>query len=185
MSSGAERPGEQPDGPTDAEAEAVWNDLVAAFHENQPEGPAPWPESENVSQPPPAPGTLEPGARVVRPAARPSAPRPTEPPQLAWATGAIGPRDSAPPDPQQHQPETFEPPTPEPLPALDWPARAAWLGALGGPGFLVANTMLDWQTPTWISVGCALAGLCGFGYLVSRLKPHRDDDDDDNYGAVV
>ncbi len=119
---------------------------------------------------------------MVRPAARPSAPRPAEPPQLAWATGSIGPRDPA---PQDERPESFEPATPEPLPSLDWPARAAWLGALGGPGFLVANTMLNWQTPTWISVGCALAGLCGFGYLVSRLKPHRDDDDDDNYGAVV
>jgi hypothetical protein len=50
--SGTERPGE-PDGPADAEAEAVWNDLVAAFHESQaPEdGPAPWPEAENVTQP--------------------------------------------------------------------------------------------------------------------------------------
>ena len=61
----------------DAEAEAVWNDLVAAFHESPPaEGPAPWPEAENVTQQPPAPGTPEPGARVVRPAARPAPPRP-------------------------------------------------------------------------------------------------------------
>jgi hypothetical protein len=178
--SGPERPGEQPDGPTDAEAEAVWNDLVAAFHESRPEGPAPWPEAENVAQPP-AQGNLEPGARVVRPAARPAPPRPADRQPLTWAVGAIGPRDSVPPE----QPETFEPPTPEPLPSLDWPARAAWLGALGGPGFLVANTMLNWQAPSWITVGCALAGLCGFGYLVTRLKPHRDDDDDDNYGAVV
>lgn len=177
---GAERPGEQPDGPADAEAEAVWNDLVAAFHEARPEGPAPWPEAENVSQPP-TPGSPEPGARVVRPAARPAPPRPADPQPLTWATGAIGPRDSVPPP----SPETFEPPTPEPLPSLDLPARAAWLGALGGPGFLVANTILNWQAPTLVTVGCALAGLCGFGYLVSRLKPHRDDDDDDNFGAVV
>jgi hypothetical protein len=179
--SSTDRPGE-PDGPTDAEAEAVWNDLVAAFHENQAEGPAPWPDAENVNQQPPGSGSLEPGARVVRPAARPpSAPRPVDQ-QLTWTSGVIGPRDSiAPPE----QPESFEPPTPEPLPSLDWPARAAWLGALGGPGYLVVATMLNWQTPTWIAAGCALAGLCGFGYLVSRLKPHRDDDDDDNFGAVV
>ena len=180
--SGADRPGE-PDGPADAEAEAVWNDLVAAFHASQaPEGPAPWPESENVTPPPPPAGTLEPGARVVRPAARPAAPRPVDS-QLTWTSGAIGPRDvPAPPEPT---PETFEPPTPEPLPSLDWPARAAWLGALGGPGYLMAATILNWQTPTWLAVGCAFAGLCGFGYLVSRLKPHRDDDDDDNFGAVI
>lgn len=182
--SGAERPGE-PDGPADAEAEAVWNDLVAAFHEAAPaDGPVPWPEAENVPQPPPpAPGPLEPGARVVRPAARPAPPRPVDS-QLTWTSGAIGPRD-VPPPAEPEQPESFEPPTPEPLPSLDWPARAAWLGALGGPGYLMAATILNWQTPTVIAVGCALAGLCGFGYLVSRLKPHRDDDDDDNFGAVV
>jgi hypothetical protein len=179
--SGTERPGE-PDGPTDAEAEAVWKDLVAAFHENQPDGPPPWPEAENVNQQPPGIGSLEPGARVVRPAARPSASRPVDR-QLTWTSAdLIGPRDSAPPP---EQPEDFEPPTPEPLPSLDMPARAAWLGALGGPGYLVVATMLSWQTPTWIAAGCALAGLCGFGYLVSRLKPHRDDDDDDNFGAVL
>jgi hypothetical protein len=180
--SGADRPGE-PDGPADAEAEAVWNDLVAAFHASQaPEGPAPWPDSENVTPPPPPAGTLEPGARVVRPAARPAAPRSVDS-QLTWTSGAIGPRDLPAPEPEQ--PESFEPPTPDPLPALDWPAKAAWLGALGGPGYLMAATILDWQTPTWIAVGCAFAGLCGFGYLVSRLKPHRDDDDDDNFGAVI
>jgi len=179
--SGAERPGE-PDGPADAEAEAVWNDLVAAFHESQPaEGPVPWPEAENVTQQPPVPGPPEPGARVVRPAARPATPRVNT--QLNWVSGAIGPRDA--PTPEPEQPESFEPPTPEPLPSLDWPARAAWLGALGGPGYLMAATILNWQTPTWIAVGCAFGGLCGFGYLVSRLKPHRDDDDDDNFGAVI
>jgi len=179
--SGTERPGE-PDGPTDAEAEAVWNDLVASFHETQaPEGPAPWPEAENVNPQPPAAGTPEPGARVVRPAARPTPPRSVDT-QLTWTTGAIGPRDT--PSAEPEQPETFEPPTPEPLPSLDWPARAAWLGALGGPGYLMSATILNWQTPTWIAVSCAFAGLCGFGYLVSRLKPHRDDDDD-NFGAVV
>jgi hypothetical protein len=181
--SSADRPGEH-DGPTDAEAEAVWNDLVATFHETPaPEGPVPWPESENVGQQPPAGASLEPGARVVRPAARPSAPKPLDA-QLTWTSGVIGPRD-VPPAPEEDEPETFEPPTPEPLPSLDWSAKAAWLGALGGPGYLMAATMLNWQTPSWISVGCALAGLCGFGYLVSKLKPHRDDDDDDNFGAVV
>ena len=181
--SGTERPGE-PDGPPDAEAEAVWNDLVAAFHETQaPEGPAPWPEAENVTQQPPTSGSLEPGARVVRPAARPSAPRSVDT-RLTWTSGAIGPRD-VPARREEEQPESFEPPTPEPLPSLDWPAKAAWIGALGGPGYLMAATIMNWQTPSWIAAGCALAGLCGFGYLVSRLKPHRDDDDDDNFGAVV
>jgi hypothetical protein len=177
-----ERPGE-PDGRADAEAEAVWNDLVAAFHESPPaEGPVPWPDAENVNQQPPAPGTLEPGARVVRPAARPAPPRSADA-RLTWTSGAIGPRDV--PEPEAPAPpETFEPPAPGPLPEMDWPARAAWLGALGGPGYLMAATILNWQTPTWAAVGCAFAGLCGFGYLVSRLKPHRDDDDDD-FGAVV
>lgn len=175
------RPGEQPDVPADAEAEAVWNDLVAAFHEARPDGPAPWPEAENVTQQPPGGASLEPGARVVRPAARPSPPRSVDR-QLTWTSGVIGPRDHVPPP---EQPETYEPPTPEPLPEMDWPARAAWLGALGGPGYLMLATIVNWQTPTWIAAGCALAGLCGFGYLVSRLKPHRDDDDDDNFGAVV
>lgn len=176
-----ERP-EDPTGPTDAEAEAVWNDLVAAFHDSSPvQGPVPWPDAENVAQPP-APGSLEPGARVVRPASRPAPPRPVDQ-QLTWTSAdLIGPRRPPAPEPA---PETFVPPTPPPLPSLDWPTRAAWLGALGGPGYLMAATILNWQTPGWAAAGCALAGLCGFGYLVSRLKPHRDDDDDENFGAVV
>lgn len=111
--SNPERPEGDPTGPTDAEAEAVWNDLVAAFHDSRPpEGPAPWPEAENVAQPP-APGTLEPGARVVRPAVRPSPPR-TVDPRLTWTSGdLIGPRDTPAPEPS---PDTFEPPTPPPLP---------------------------------------------------------------------
>ena len=180
--SNPERPEGDPTGPTDAQAEAVWNDLVAAFHDSQPlDGPVPWPEAENVAQPP-APGSLEPGARVVRPAVRPSPPR-TVDPRLTWTSGdLIGPRDVPAAEPA---PDAFEPPTPPPLPTLDWPTRAAWLGALGGPGYLMAATILNWQTPGWAAAACALAGLCGFGYLVSKLKPHRDDDDDDNFGAVV
>jgi hypothetical protein len=67
--------------------------------------------------------------------------------------------------------------------------KAAWLAGLGGPAYLALATLLHWQTPQWAALLCVLAGVVGFGYLVSRLKDRPDDGDDGpddpTYGAVL
>jgi len=178
--------------------DAVWTELVASFHASTAERPGLWPDAENVpadpdtppappappAQPPHAPdANAAPAApsRVVRPAARPDAP-PSAPPAVTWT--AAGPRDwDALTDPDD---EGFVPPPPPPMPALSSATKAAWLAGLGGPGYLALATLLHWDTPQWIALLCILAGVVGFGYLVSKLKDRPDESDDDpDEGAVV
>ena len=152
-------------------------------------------------------------ARVVRPAARPGAAPSGPPASVTWtgdagtsisaganttphshrATGSggasgagAGPRDW--PSPEGVEEEGFVPPTPPPL-ELGMATKAAWLLGLGGPLYLALATVLHWDTPQWASLMCILAGIAGFGYLVSRLKDRPDDEDDDpddpTFGAVV
>jgi hypothetical protein len=182
----------------------VWTELVASFHASTADRTGLWPDSENVPADPdtelgnaatetthtetPTPDapqgvTAMPAApsRVVRPAARPDVP-PSAPPAVTWT--AAGPRDWDPPlDPDE---EGFVPPPPPPLPALEAATKAAWLAGLGGPGYLALATIMHWETPQWIALLCILAGVIGFGYLVSRLKDRPEDmDDDPDDGAVV
>jgi hypothetical protein len=172
----------------------VWTELVASFHASTAEQPGLWPDAENVpgdpaadtpKQAPHAPEAAPASpSRVVRPAVRPDAPPPA-PPAVTWT--AAGPRDwDTPTDPDD---EGFVPPPPPPLPALEAATKAAWLAGLGGPGYLALATIMHWETPQWIALMCILAGVIGFGYLVSRLKDRPEDGDDDpddpTYGAVV
>lgn len=183
----------------------VWTELVASFHASTADRPGLWPDAENVPgdpdgpQPPAAPqppmqapqvpdananATPASPSRVVRPAARPDTP-PSAPPAVTWT--AAGPRDwDSPTDPDD---EGFVPPPPPPLPALEAATKAAWLAGLGGPGYLALATIMHWETPQWIALLCILAGVIGFGYLVTRLKDRPEDGDDDpddpSYGAVV
>ncbi|HEY3866996.1 MAG TPA: hypothetical protein VGM10_01540 [Actinocrinis sp.] len=181
-----------------------------------PEPPAPDPDHlglAGLGDPPGGPAAFEgpagPGSsRVVRPAFRPEGeaqreaappvpPRPAVPPPSGvrppaaprestyWTSPTIGPRDwdtAAEPD------EPYVPPAPPPLPEVSTAAKAALLVGLGGPAYLVVAAVLNWQTPSWAALVCVLCGVAGFGYLVSRLKGSRDEDDDDpddNFGAVV
>lgn len=197
--------------------DAVWTELVASFHASTADRPGLWPDAENLPGDPDGPGDVATGlptqtpygpgsqphghdgtpstgagvnatpmtpSRVVRPASRPGqdAPPPA-PPAVTWT--AAGPRDWDPPfDPDD---EGFVPPPPPPLPELGVPTKAAWLAGLGGPGYLTLATILHWNTPQWAALLCVLAGVIGFGYLVSRLKDRPDDGDDDpdDFGAVV
>jgi hypothetical protein len=124
-------------------------------------------------------------SRVVRPAARHGRELPpAAPPAVTW-TG--GPRDYAPAEPVDE--DGYVPPPPPPLPELGMATKAAWLAGLGGPGYLALATILHWDTPQWASLLCVLAGVIGFGYLVSKLKDRPEDGDDDpddpTYGAVL
>lgn len=205
--------------------DAVWTELVAAFHASTADQPGRWPDAENLPGPEAQPnaedgaygggaqsgsGTQGPhssagtgtgagagaphgvGAspatpsRVVRPAARPGQEQPpSAPPAVTWT--APGPRDwDTPAEPAE---EGYVPPPPPPLPELGMATKAAWIAGLGGPAYLALATLLHWQTPQWAALLCVLAGVVGFGYLVSRLKDRPDDGDDDSddptYGAVL
>ncbi len=163
--------------------DAVWTELVASFHASTADRQGAWPDSENLPGDPDVPDAVPTApSRVVRPAARPDVP-PSAPPAVTWT--AEGPRDwEQPTDPADE--EGYVPPPPPPLPELGVATKAAWLAGLGGPGYLALATILRWETPQWAALACVLAGVIGFGYLVSRLKDRPDDEDDDpEDGAVL
>lgn len=77
--------------------------------------------------------------------------------------------------------EHYVPPEPPPLGGGDPLTTLAWLGALGGPVFLLIAA-LGWRTAPSLLIGAAvLAFVAGFVTLVVRM-PDRDEDDD---GAEV
>ena len=76
----------------------------------------------------------------------------------------------------------FVPDEPPSLRPTDPVSALAWLGALGGPLFLLVAA-LAWRTAPSVLIGAAvLAFVAGFVTLVVRLPDAREDTDD---GAVV
>lgn len=95
---------------------------------------------------------------------------------------AGNPRDYSPPE------EEDEPYVSVPLPPparLDPVAKAAWVGVIGGPGYLLVVSlflhMAVSATAAFVAVGAFVGG---FATLIVKLgdRPPRDDDDD---GAVL
>lgn len=81
--------------------------------------------------------------------------------------------------------EHFEPPEPPPFPEASGATKASWTLLVGGVLFLVARTLLAWDTPPWtfwLAIGGVFGGIIS---LVARMRPDRDDDDDPDHGAVV
>lgn len=92
-------------------------------------------------------------------------------------------RSGAAPGPAEDPTDHYVPPPPPPLPESDPITRAAWVGILGGPLFLILATLLGWGPggiPGFLAV---MAFVGGFVTLVSRMGDERDHDGDD--GAVV
>ncbi len=78
--------------------------------------------------------------------------------------------------------EHFVPDEPPSLRPTDPVSALAWLGALGGPLFLLVAA-LAWRTAPSVLIGAAvLAFVAGFVTLVVRMPDEREDTDD---GAVV
>ena len=88
---------------------------------------------------------------------------------------AAGPAD----DPHDH----YIPPPPPPLPEGDNITKAAWVGVLGGPLWLILATLLGWGPGGITGLIAVLAFVAGFITLVARMGDDRSDDEDD--GAVV
>ncbi|MFG3344904.1 hypothetical protein ACGF1Z_07540 [Streptomyces sp. NPDC048018] len=103
-----------------------------------------------------------------------------------------GPRDYAPPEPDESagtgDEGHFVPPEPPPLPEADTTTRFAWLAVVGGPVLMLLAVLLQWDMTWWLTTVCVGGFLGGFVTLVARMK--HDDEDDDGFddpgrGAVV
>lgn len=91
------------------------------------------------------------------------------------------PRAYSPPDEDD---ERYEP-VPLPPPArLDPASKAALVGVIGGPGYLLLSVFLHWTISATAAFVAVAAFIAGFVTLVVKLgdRPPRDDDDD---GAVL
>lgn len=117
---------------------------------------------------------------------RQKAPAPMEHPGADYAaTGpSAGPRDH---DARDHEAgddeESFVPEEPPSLANAEPAIVLSWIGAAGGPIFLVIAAIFWRQIPMTLVFGVIAAFLAGTGYLLYRLPHHRDHDSGD--GAVV
>ena len=116
----------------------------------------------------------------VRPWARPSGGySPVDRTRVIRPAG--DPRAYSPPDEDD---ERYEP-VPLPPPArLDPASKAALVGVIGGPGYLLLSVFLHWTISATAAFVAVAAFIAGFVTLVVKLgdRPPRDDDDD---GAVL
>ncbi|MFQ4149939.1 hypothetical protein AAGW05_14810 [Arthrobacter sp. LAPM80] len=170
----------------------VWRDLVARLEEVQdgfmdaPENVTDGPAEAAPSPVKPAPPTEAKGVVDFDPLGvwqQQSEPAPREPAaherRNADDAGPSGPRDYD----VEHEDDEF---VPEELPSLRGSEPAivmSWVGAAGGPLFLVLSAIFWRQIPMILVIGVIVAFLAGTGYLLYRLPNHRDHDSGD--GAVV
>lgn len=165
----------------------VWRDLVSRLEEaddafmdssdvvETPEGPVAGPEAKGVVDFDPL-GVWQ---RQSEPARREPAAG-GHPGDHSGRPAEFGPRDYAVDD------EDGDEFVPEELPSLRNTEPAimlSWIGAAGGPLFLVFSAIFWRQIPMMMVLAVIVAFLAGTGYLLFRLPNHRDHDSGD--GAVV
>jgi hypothetical protein len=137
--------------------------LVAAFHSES----APDPQPDRPQSPSPR--------KIVR--------YPVLEPRPEWHAEVVEPADETTIDPLDYV-EHYEPPDP-PLPQVGAATLASWTMLVGGVGFLVLHTLLQWQTPDYFGWLAVIGVFGGIITLVARMKPDRDEYDDPDNGAVV
>jgi hypothetical protein len=166
--------------------EAAWRDLVARF-----DSPAdldsdvtPWPSRENLAER--ATSTAEPASSPDQSAGLRAGDYVVPDRSIADRTRVIrhagDPRSYSPPDEDEDEKYVA---VPLPRPAkLDAIAKAAWLGLVGGPAYLLIATFLNWTISGPAAFVAVAAFIGGFVTLVIKLgdRPRRNDDDD---GAVL
>jgi hypothetical protein len=186
--------------------EAAWRDLVARFESSpgQATETAPWPAREDLAAEQRAtaadqsPGTESPAAEspaTGAPAAGfPAAGLPVAGPADIPAAGGHGPADGTriirfAGDPRAYTPpeEEDERYKPEPLPPparMDAVSKGAWVALIGGPGYLLLGTLLQWTISGTEALAAIAAFIAGFVILVVKMgdRPPRDENDD---GAVL
>jgi hypothetical protein len=67
---------------------------------------------------------------------------------------------------------------------MDPVSKGAWVALIGGPGYLLLGTLLQWTISGAEALAAIAAFITGFVILVLKMgdRPPRDEDDD---GAVV
>jgi hypothetical protein len=167
--------------------EAAWRDLVARLESPTARAAdaAPWPAREDL-----------PADEMPEPAPPPEPPAPAGPatPADVPVVGSTASFEHSrvirfAGDPRSYKPpeETGEPFKPEPLPPparMDPVAKGAWVALIGGPGYLLLGTVLQWTISGTEALAAIAAFIAGFVILVVKMgdRPPRDEDDD---GAVV
>lgn len=79
----------------------------------------------------------------------------------------------------------YVPPPPPPLPEVEPVTRFAWIGLLGGPGFLFVAALLSWELTGPVALIAIGAFLAGFVTLVARMKDRPPTDMGGDDGAVI
>ena len=196
------RPGD--DGEPELDVDSAFAAIVAGWGQDEPgPGTGSWPVAEDLDDPeppePPAPAaTGSPSPTALPPTVPPAAPpaadeaddeRPGENEIVLPAvvlggmtSQTVGPRDVDPNAPEPPE-EGFVPPEPPPIPRGDLLTRLLWVGAIGGPLFLLVAAIAWQEAPRMLILAAVGAFVGGFVMLVMRMPHDRDDDDDD--GAVV
>jgi hypothetical protein len=111
-------------------------------------------------------------------------------PAAAGSEGAAGDdewgkRPAMPAELDERDDDHFVPPEAPPLPTTDAVTRAAWIGIVAGPLFLLLATLLDWQADGIPALLAVAAFVGGFVTLVARMKERPTLDESGDDGAVV
>lgn len=183
---------------------AVWEELIASFHERVELAVPPWPAAEDLDE--------DEGRRPGEQRAIGRLPRPADAEQVESGVGDVSLADSGVAGASRAESavgrgslddsltvdpvfygaaeldlstsdDHFVPPPPPPLPELDPVQKLGWLGLIGGPLYLILSFALNWSVPGWSTALAAAAGAGGFVTLVARMQDR--DDDDPHGGAVV
>ena len=177
--------------------EAAWRDLVARFESSpsQATETAPWPDREDLPPEPQATAAEQPAEpdspSADSPAARPATPAgPADiqaidhhvpPDGMRVIRFAGDPRAYTAPEEQdeRYKPEPLPPPR-----RMDAVSKGAWVALIGGPGYLLLGTLLQWTISGVDALVAIAAFVAGFVILVVKMgdRPPRDEDDD---GAVL
>lgn len=163
--------------------EAAWLDLVARFDAPAAEdgdGPAPWPEREDLTDSvpvtPAAPDAPGPSSPAAEPPSNPGV-------RLPAAGPGRGPRDTQ--TPANPEDDHYVPPPPPPLPKVDPVTKLAWLALFGGPCYLLIATAVGWTVSGLAAFLCVAAFVGGFAVLVLRMDNGGPGDSGPDDGAVV
>jgi hypothetical protein len=156
--------------------------------------------SASAAEPPgrtvdPASRTADPASRTADPASRTADPASASDLPARPTISFVIPMDSTrvirpAGDPRSYTPpeETDEPFVPVPLPPpakLDSASKAALVGVIGGPGYLlIASIFLHWTISAEAALIAVAAFVGGFVTLVIKLGDRQGRDDDDD-GAVL
>jgi len=167
------------------DVDRAFEELVAGFGELP--GTPPWPAAEDVDAASERTGL---SWRLAR-RTEPTAPAGGDPDAEPGDTVDFSDFPWADPTPTEDEDEVavaeerYEPPPPPPLPKLDPVRKAAWIGLVGGPVYLIGASLLGWELESWQATAALGAFAGGFAVLIARMRDEPPNGDGWDDGAVV